>query len=129
MNREVRILIVEDETAFRRALKAYLEDSGFLVEESGNGREGLDRVRSRPPDMVLTDIRMPVMDGLELISRLKQEYPRLPIIAITGTADPQAAATLELGAATCLHKPITDLALVQATIEDVLRKAGLEAGP
>jgi len=78
------ILVVEDEVEAARALADFLKDEGFQVTVAHNGREGLETYRAMRPDIVITDIRMPGMDGAELIRALRTERADLPIIAVTG---------------------------------------------
>ena len=78
------ILVVEDEVEAARALADFLKDEGFQVSVAHNGREGLATYRAMHPDIVITDIRMPGMDGAELIRALRAERADLPIIAVTG---------------------------------------------
>ena len=78
------ILVVEDEVEAAAALANFLRDEGFKVSVAHNGREGLNTYRALRPDVVITDIRMPGMDGASLIQALRSERADLPIIAVTG---------------------------------------------
>ena len=78
------ILVVEDEVEAAHALAEFLRDEGFKVSVAHNGREGLDAYRTQRPDAVITDIRMPGLDGVGLIQALRSEQADLPIIAVTG---------------------------------------------
>jgi CheY-like chemotaxis protein len=78
------ILVVEDELEAARALANFLRDEGFRVSVAHNGRDGLKTYRALRPDIVITDIRMPGMDGASLIQALRSEQADLPIIAVTG---------------------------------------------
>ena len=64
MTRRATILVIDDEAGIRESLGAYLEDSGYLVLEAKNGAEGIELVKEHTPDLVLTDLQMPVMGGL-----------------------------------------------------------------
>lgn len=115
------ILVIDDETGVRRSIAAYLEDSGFRVLEATNGNEGLAIFASEAPDLVLTDLRMPGMDGVEFMKQMNAQSPQTPIIVFTGTADVQAAESLcQDGAATCLFKPITDLRILETAVRQAL---------
>jgi YesN/AraC family two-component response regulator len=81
----VRLLTVDDEEAIRSGIAAYFEDSGFLVSEASDGLAGLELIRQSRPDIVITDLRMPRMDGLELIDAVTAEFDNLPIIVLSGT--------------------------------------------
>lgn len=115
------VLIVEDEEAFRRSLVAYLEDSGYRVLEAVDGCSGLEIFRRERPDLVLTDLRMPVMDGLEMLAALRDISPATPVVVISGTERPNLVQeALALGARQCLLKPISDLGLLAKAVEDAL---------
>lgn len=121
MNSSPAVLIIEDEAHLRRTVAAYLEDSGYVIHQAGNGREGIERFRQLRPDVVLTDLRMPEMNGIEVIRWLKQNSPGTPVIVITGTGDETApAAVMADGAKMCLNKPINDLAVLDNAIQQVL---------
>ena len=78
------ILIIDDERAIRAALKDLLEFEGFQVTEAEDGHAGLDAARKNHFDLVLCDIKMPGMDGLECLAQLQSMYPDLPVIMISG---------------------------------------------
>ncbi|MCV6638997.1 ATP-binding protein [Candidatus Albibeggiatoa sp. nov. NOAA] len=80
------ILIVDDTPANRTLLKGFLEPLGFIVKEAAHGQEGLELIQSWKPDLICTDIIMPVLDGLELAYQIKSLYPGLPIIAFSASA-------------------------------------------
>ena len=70
-----RILVVDDEPDIRDILRILLEGEGFEVEEANNGREALEKIQKRPPDLVITDYVMPEMDGEELCRKNKKRHP------------------------------------------------------
>ena len=70
-----RILVIDDEEPLRQMIRHMLELDGHEVEEAIDGKEGMAAYRSRPPEVVMVDIRMPVKDGYEVIKELRQEYP------------------------------------------------------
>ena len=80
-----RLLIVDDEPALREILKEVFPTC--VVLEAGNGREALEITRKEPPDLVISDIRMPQMDGVALLQHLRRENPDLPVLAISGYVD------------------------------------------
>ena len=85
-----RLLLVDDEPSIRVVLGAVLEDAGYAVEVAEDGMAALRKVEPTPPDLVITDLRMPNMNGFELLSALRARFPELPTIAISGeflTAD------------------------------------------
>ncbi len=78
------ILIVDDEPQVRQVLCAELEAAGYEVREAPNGKEGMKALRDTPSDLVITDLIMPEMDGLDFIRELYFQHPGLKIIAMTG---------------------------------------------
>jgi len=118
MSRMRTVLIIEDDPQYRLTLTAYLEDSGYTVFEAADGLEGLEVFSRVRPDIVLTDLRMPKLDGLGVIAAVKARSPATPVIAITGTRDLLAEEdALGLGAWRCLFKPIEDLSILENAIE------------
>jgi CheY-like chemotaxis protein len=86
------ILVVDDDKIVRLLLRAMLEHQGHSVVEAENGDEGLRYYRAAPTDLVITDIQMPVMDGLQMIQALRDDFPTARIIAISGEKSRLAAA-------------------------------------
>lgn len=105
----MRVVVIDDEAALRKALCDALEIGGFDAVGVPNGLAAFDEVKRRPTDVVVTDIFMPEQDGVEIIIRLRQEFPKLKILAISGGGTSKrfefldAAATF--GADMTLHKP------------------------
>jgi CheY-like chemotaxis protein len=85
-----RILVIDDSDDARDAFATVLQLEGFTVEEARDGREGLEKAAQSPPDIIITDLRMPVMDGREMIRRLRADHRtrRIPIIACSGEERP-----------------------------------------
>ena len=113
------ILIAEDEFLIAQALSASLEGRGFRVTTASNGKKALEADASDPADILVTDLRMPVMDGTELVRRIRQSRPALPVLVMTANADavdPEDAERLVI-----IQKPFPLDALVkilQAVLED-----------
>lgn len=106
------ILLVDDEEGIRKVLGISLADSGYRVLTAANGEEALDLFRSWRPEIVITDIKMPVMDGIELLGRIKAEGSDTEVIMITGHGDMDLAImSLQYEAADFITKPISDEAL------------------
>src|SRR5690554_1514060 len=102
----MRILVVEDDLNLREAIVDTLKLKNFDVVEAAHGIEGLHAVRTKQLDLVLTDINMPGMDGIELLQHIKQEFPWLPVILMTAYGDvSQAVKAMQLGANDYLMKP------------------------
>lgn len=113
------ILVIDDESIIRTLLRTALEGAGHTVTEATNGREGLVLYRHQPADLVVTDIAMPELNGLDLLLELTREFPGAKVIAISGTQDGQEGvlhAARLLGARQTFQKPFsmeTFLAAVQ----------------
>jgi PAS domain S-box-containing protein len=104
-----RILIVDDEEDIRVVLQISLSDLGYEVFTAENGEKALKIIRETTPPIVLTDIRMPVMDGIELLRKIKQEYPETEVIMITGHGDMDLAIkSLKHEATDFITKPVKD---------------------
>ena len=82
--RRHQVLIVDDDTAVRNSLALLLKASGYEVSTATNGSEALLSLKSRLPAVVLTDLNMPVMSGFELLSLVRKEFPRVPLVAMSG---------------------------------------------
>lgn len=79
-----QILVIADDAHVRLVLRQVLERAGYTVREAANGREGLQRYRTTPTELVMTDILMPEQEGLETIPALRRELPAVKILAISG---------------------------------------------
>jgi CheY-like chemotaxis protein len=118
------LLLVEDEPVLRACLQSLFTEEGYQVETAANGREALQWLEHQPAQLVLTDLRMPVMDGYQLIERLLEWLPlthRPAVIVYSGEADLREKMTryLNQGAiAACLTKP-TDLERLLETVHQV----------
>lgn len=101
-----KILLVDDEKNMRWAIKNALKNEGYVIYEASNGKEGLQQYESVNPDLVLCDVRMPVMDGMELLNEIKKENKDFPIIMITahGTME-SAIEAMKIGALDYISKP------------------------
>ncbi len=124
----LRVLVVDDEAMIRKLLRQALEDSGHRVAEAENAEAGLGALHAAAYDLVITDIVMPGMNGLELLGIAKRLWPDLPVIVISGGGrfgdDDHLQNALNLGAAATINKPFR-LHQVRAAIEQA-RTAGAE---
>ena len=105
----ISILLVDDEEMVRTQIRASLELEGYAVAEASNGREAVDLLRGFKPDLVITDILMPEKEGIETIMEIRQIYPDVRIIAISGGVRTENMDFLKiakrLGADVALPKP------------------------
>ena len=125
-NPSAKLLIIDDDEAVRTSLAAYLEDSGFAVEQAGNGHLGLELFERERPDLVICDLRMPQIDGLELIRRIGEMDNPAPVIVVSGAGVmSDVVEALRLGAADYLIKPLEDLAVLEHSVRRALDRARL----
>ncbi|MGB5399385.1 MAG: sigma-54 dependent transcriptional regulator [Thermoanaerobaculia bacterium] len=107
MSLDGRVLIVEDDPAQREMLVGFLQDLGVETEEAGDGHEALDLMRSRRIDLVVTDLRMPGMEGSELLREIKSQNPEIGVVLVTAFGTVQGAVeSLKAGACNYLLKPL-----------------------
>jgi len=102
--REVRILVVDDEPDIRATVAAMLEIEGYAVAEAANGADALHVIAERPPDLILLDMRMPVLDGWAFASELRRRGHKTPIVVMTAARD-AASWAAEIAAAAFISKP------------------------
>lgn len=120
------LLIIDDDQVVRASLAAYLEDSGFNVLQASNGLQGLEVFERDHPDLVICDLRMPQVDGLELIRRINALQVETPVIVVSGAGVmTDAVEALRLGAADYLIKPLEDLAVLEHSVRRALDRAQL----
>ena len=102
-----RILVVEDDQDIRELLVETLKRSDFEVDTAENGKKGLEKFRKQNFDLIVTDIRMPVMDGLKMLKKIKKEDTKMPIVVITAYPSVDSAVEcLVEGADDYLVKPV-----------------------
>ena len=116
-----RLLVVDDEATARRALARLLTEDGYEVDVAGSGEEALEKLLTAPPDVLLTDVRMPGIDGIELLTRARAIDPGLPVVIMTayGTVR-DAVEAMRAGADYYVTKPIDldELALVLRRVHE-----------
>jgi DNA-binding NtrC family response regulator len=108
-----RILVIDDESAILESLQILLRGEGFEVEIARGGKEALDRLDAVTPDLVVSDIRMPGVSGLDLLSTVRERDPEMPVILMTAQASLQSAIqAVNHGAFYYLQKPFSNAELV-----------------
>ena len=122
-----RILIIDDEKAIRDSFGAHLEDCGFEILTAENGRQGIAAFDRQRPDLIIVDLRMPEVDGIQVLETISKRSPRTPLIVASGTGIiSDAVAALHCGAWDYLLKPIEDLSMLTHAVEAALEKAQLK---
>jgi len=126
MDSSLKILVIDDETYIRASFADYLEDREYHVVSADNGRDGLALITSERPDLVLLDLMMPEMGGLEVLKQGKKIIPDLPFIVISGANRiGDVIRALRYGAWDYLEKPVHDLSILEHAVNKVLEKAKL----
>ena len=125
--RQPTLLTIDDEGMIRETIAAYMENRGFTVFEAPDGRRGLEVFLDKRPDLVLVDLRMPEMDGLEVLARLGQIAPDTPTIVVSGTGVLRdAIEAIRRGAWDYVTKPIQDMAVLGLAVDKALERAALK---
>jgi DNA-binding response OmpR family regulator len=125
------ILLIDDETQFLATMAKRLRKRGFLVREAGNGLEGLRALEVESADVVVLDVGMPGMDGIQVLREIKLHFPQVQVLMLTGHADMEVAISgMAMGAFDYLMKPVELDVLVSKIREACSRKkkAGEEKG-
>ncbi|HJT21305.1 MAG TPA: response regulator [Nitrospira sp.] len=112
----VEILLIDDESSVREFFRYVLEEAGYGVSEASSAKDGLSLLKTRPVDLVITDILMPDMDGLELTWVLHHQYPSLKVVAVSGGQQEYDYCTVArfFGAHETLMKPVAVPRLLDA---------------
>jgi len=113
-----RILIVDDTPVIREFLEEFFVDYGYEADIAKNGREGLELALSKDYSLILSDVHMPEMSGMEMITKLRMSKPDVPIIMMDSLPNKQARLAAESGAQGCLAKPF-DLDELRQMIEQI----------
>lgn len=125
MKEQPLILVVDDDPAIPELVKEILSAAGYAVDTASNGREALARLQAHPYDLVLTDMVMPEMGGMEVVQYLRLHHPDTMVIVLTGYASYQdAVAAIKLGAFDYLSKPLQP-EILRHTVERALQYQGL----
>jgi PAS domain S-box-containing protein len=123
------ILIIDDDESVRTSLSSYLEDSGYIPFTANDGKQGVDLFEKEAIDLVLLDLRMPKMDGYDVIKHIHKSSPQTPLIVVSGASGLQdAIETMKIGAWDYIVKPIQEMSTLVHSIEkaidhsDILKK-------
>lgn len=120
-----KILVIDDQRAIRSTLQDILEMEGHTVVLADDGAKGVEAFAAEAPDIVLTDIKMPAMDGMEVLDKIMQSKPDCPVIMISGHGDIDTAVeSIKKGAYDFIQKPL-DLNRLLITIKNALEKGAL----
>ena len=121
-----KLLIIDDDALVRRSIAVYLIDSGFDVSEVGEANQLCESIEKYTPDLVITDLRMPGADGLQVLKQIKQHQPDLPVIIISGAGSvSDVVQVLRLGASDYLVKPVVDIEVLVHAINKALERTDL----
>ena len=123
-----KILVVDDEPVVARGCRRILTEAGYQVDTAGTGREGLSRAVHEDFDLVMADLRLPDLDGMELVRTLRCRRPQIPVVVITGYGSvPSAVEAVKLGVTDYIEKPFTPDQITEA-VGEALKPAGCGAG-
>lgn len=118
-----RVLVIDDEPSICWGLQQWLGEAGHFVETAGTAEDGLQRATANPPDVVLLDVRLPGMSGLDLLEQLQRRRPTLPVIVMTAFGDLETAVrSVQLGAFEYLTKPF-ELATAASAVSRALERS------
>lgn len=122
------ILTMDDEAMIRETIASYLENQGYEVLQAANGREGLEVFAANRPDLVLVDLRMPEVDGLQVLAKLREDAPETPAIVVSGTGVIRdAIEAVRRGAWDFVTKPIEDLDVLGVAVAKALERVSLRS--
>ncbi len=125
-NANLVLLTIDDEESVRTSVAAYFEDCGFKVLQASDGGEGLEMISRWHPDIVITDLRMPHIDGLEVVETIARRDDNLPIIVLSGTGIlSDAIEAIRAGAWDYLGKPVVDLIELELMVARCIERARL----
>src|SRR6187402_3799617 len=126
MNGDASVLIIDDDALVRGVFRRVLERTGALVVEAESGKAGLVSCREREPGVVLLDLRMPEMDGLDVLSTLVVEHPETPVIVVSGQGTmTDAVEALRRGAWDFVSKPLPDSEILRQAVRRSLERSAL----
>jgi len=116
-----KILIVDDDPIFRRIIGGFLTAQGCCICEAENGLDGLQKLKTESPDLVICDLAMPILNGIEFVEEVSLAYPSLPLIVVSATEQmSEVAKALKYGIRDFLPKPIDNFAHLSSAIINIL---------
>ncbi len=122
------VLTIDDDQFVRESLANYLEDFGYTVLQAGDGLQGLELLAAHHPDLILVDLRMPRMDGLQVLAKVQEVAPEIPIMVVSGAGDIRdVVEALRRGAWDYLVKPIQDMNILLHSVQNCLERARLQS--
>ena len=114
-----KILVIDDEIGPRESLRILFKDN-YEVTVANNGEEGIQVIKKDPPDLVILDLKMPGMDGIEVLQKIKAINPKAKVIILTGYGSPEMTQQAQrLGAILCLNKPFDIFEIRQLVSEKI----------
>ena len=120
------VLTIEDEAAIRKSFVSFLEDYDYTVVEAEDGAEGIEIIKDSPPDLILADLRMPKVDGLQVLEFVGKNFPEIPVIVVSGTGNiTDVIDAMHLGAWDYILKPVEDLNILLFAVRRALEKVVL----
>lgn len=120
-----KILVIDDERAIRSALRDILEYEGYAITDAQDGAEGLEIIKKDEFDLVLCDIKMPKLDGMEVLDKIMEQKPDIPVILISGHGDIETAVSaIKKGAYDFIQKPL-DLNRLLVTVRNALERQSI----
>ncbi|MEI6206492.1 MAG: EAL domain-containing protein [Desulfuromonadales bacterium] len=123
-HRNLSVLAIDDDADMRKSIVSYLEDMNFTVYEASGGREGINSFEKHRPDLVFTDLMMPEVDGMAVVSEITQKSPETPVVVISGNGSVEyAIKTVRNGAWDYITKPIHDFSVIDRITNQVLDRA------
>jgi signal transduction histidine kinase len=126
-DQQASILAIDDDPIVRMSIAGYLEDRGYQVYQAENGREGIELFNKDLIDLVIVDLQMPLMNGLEVMKHIRNVTTDIPLIVISGTGLVEDAVdALRLGAWDYIFKPIKSVSILDHALKNALEKARLK---
>jgi CheY-like chemotaxis protein len=122
-----RVLLVEDEPLARKLISRYLVAAGYVVRMAEDGLDAIGKLRTGLPDVIVSDLKMPRMTGIEFLAVVRKRFPQIPVIVLSGMAPGEIPA--EVAADACYYKNGTGFEQLIQTISEVTQKRPLRTAP